>query len=158
MVSARLGTPRLPTLNGRRGGLFSGPLTVDRYRSRKVLVPEFPGRASMTVARFVPWGIQPEEGLRVSALARHLGIRRDDFGRLLRRLGMRTWHEPAAPENRRTSPNGKRFLISEEDAARVIVRFRARAGRRILRARLANPSGGEGPPSPEAPPPESTAE
>ncbi len=112
----------------------------------------------MTVARFVPWGIQPEEGLLVIALSRYLGMDRDVLGKLLRRLGIRTWHEPATHEARRRSPSGKRLLVSEEDAARLIVRIRARDGRRLLKASDASHAHPGEPLAQAAPPPESTAE
>ena len=88
----------------------------------------------MTMARYVPWGLPLEpDGIRVSALCRYLGIRRDRMTHLLRRLGISTVYE--APQERRRNARGQFMLIAEDDAARVIVHVRAREGEKALRAR-----------------------
>lgn len=108
----------------------------------------------MTMAKTVPWGIPPEDGIPTILLARYLGIQRNHFGLLLKKLGVRTFYGPPAnrPDRRARS---QRMLVSEEDAARVIVRVRARAGDRLLRAQK---GASATVPGQAAPPGESTAE
>lgn len=115
-----------------------------RYKQRKVLARDQYARPLMTMARFVPWGIPPEQGIPTVKLAKYLGIRRNYLVTMVRRLGIEPYW--SSPEDSSRSTRGQRLLVSEEDAARVIVHVRARDGARILRSKA----------SPAAPPPGST--
>lgn len=117
------------------------PEGVDpRYKLRKVLCPRVTvGYPVMTIARYVPWGLPLEpDGIRVSALCRYLGLRRDRMTHLLRRLGIPTVYE--APQSGKRNARGQFMLLTEEDAAKVIVHVRARAGEKSLKARAASPA------------------
>lgn len=104
-----------------------------RYKQRVVLARDQYARPVMTMARFVPWGIPPEDGIPTIVLSRYLGYRRDHFTPLLRKLGVETYWASALDHQTRAT-RGLRMLVSEEDAARVIVHVRASDGARVLRA------------------------
>lgn len=88
----------------------------------------------MTVAKNVPWGIPPPDGIPVSALARYLGLDRATVAAHAKRLGIhRYWGPPKDQAWRKTRSLG--MLVSEEDAARLIVHVRAREGKKLLSAR-----------------------
>lgn len=108
------------------------------YNARKVLVPKAKGCASMTVARFVPWGIEPEHGIALSVLAKYLGVQPSRLRRESRAMGHRQWYEPAAYRERKRCPHGKRLLVSEADAAKLIVCARVRQGQRQPSGRRAS--------------------
>jgi hypothetical protein len=103
----------------------------------------------MTVARFVPWGIEPEHGIALSVLAKYLGVQPSRLRRESRAMGHRQWYEPAAYRERKRCPHGKRLLVSEADAAKLIVMARVRSQRRPAVSTTA--------PAQVAPPHESTA-
>lgn len=113
------------------------------YRTRKVLVPKFyldeqgekRRQASMTVARFVPWGIPEPTGIRLRTIARYLETDMKTVWRWTNVLGIHRYHGPAERPTRRLQSRG--HLISEEDVARLLVHARTRqaAGSRGLGAR-----------------------
>lgn len=102
------------------------------YRLRKVLVPRFyvdeqgekRPQASMTVARFVPWGIPEPTGIRLRTVARYLEADMKTVWRWTNVLGIHRYHGPAERPSRRLQSRGQ--LISEEDVARLLVHARTR--------------------------------
>lgn len=101
------------------------------FDERKVLVPPYAdGRrqASMTIARFVPWGIPEPTGIRLRALSAYLGADMKTVWRWTNQLGIRRYYGPAAKADAYRRMKSRGHLISEEDAARLIVYARVRQG------------------------------
>ena len=110
------------------------------YALRKVLVDKRFGCASMTMARFVPWGLPLETpGIQLQTLAKYLGERPQRIRRLARRLGLACYYGNAVHEHRKRRLHGARLMVSEDDAARVIVYVRAKEGRKAMRSSRQKP-------------------
>lgn len=116
-----------------------GPELIAHAPGERLLVMEDLGRAPTLAEKLL--GADPRSAERgLLAWARSLGRlhavtagREADFGALMRRLGLRTWHDPIAPDARRALAELPDLLAAELDVATPdATAKRARASVRLL--------------------------
>lgn len=104
------------------------------YALRKVLVKQEEGCASMTMAKFVPWGIPLRPpGIRCANLGAYLGMSSERVIAIAKRLQMELYYDAPLLKHRKTCTRSKSKMVSEENAGRLVLYFRAREGRRLTR-------------------------